>query len=560
MTPEVGISEDGNVYVNHPEIPEFAMPTGPMVVQPMMAVPTSITTASDAVGLLNAISGASTNPMNPTTIQLANDITVTTPIIIDGGRNIVLDTAGHTLGITVSNSSAGPNGSYALMVNWAQLRVEGGGAVNITVTNAHIGLDVWSNAVVYVVAGTEMNITNSGSSQGGTVLGQSGGQVRGIRALMGSTVTVRGNIIAHSNNPGGVGLGAAGIRSRNSTVTVHGNITASGAYSTGIFVSNEQSTVSVSGTVTATGNNSQQTLVIQDSGMGTAGADTITIGGASVTPQPPTTTQPPVDPPTTTPGGDNEGSGGSGGDSGNDSNNDSTQAPSTSTQTTTNPIRIDVALNLNTEEPAVATVLIPSTVNPRGVLAFTVSDVAISQVLRDVRTAARNNRTTVDELVVRVEIEVAEDDNITGMNGLINRSVINSLANANATLHIATDVFSAQLDQEALQQLLEDVSGNVRINIARPTNLRTAARNIIGTRPVYSFTMRDTRGNGLITSLETGQLTLGIAYHPTSEEASSNLFIANVAGIQPTEVDSSFENGWFTWIGTPGGVYGVGYR
>ncbi|MCL2217516.1 MAG: copper amine oxidase N-terminal domain-containing protein [Defluviitaleaceae bacterium] len=219
-------------------------------------------------GLFSAISAVSQNGV--ATITMGADFTHPYSLWITGGRNITIDTNGHTLDIVVDG------GSQAVMVDAARFTITGGGRINLIANEVHVALDVWNGGIVYVEEGTTLGITNSGY---GLDHPGTNGQLRGIRALMGSNVTIRGDIRVDGFSNVGVGQGATGVRSRDSRVTVHGNIAVTGAHSAGIYVSIERSTVTVSGTVTASGQNSQQILRRQGSNMGSPGQDTVTIGG-----------------------------------------------------------------------------------------------------------------------------------------------------------------------------------------------------------------------------------------------------------------------------------------
>jgi hypothetical protein len=305
--------ENGDAIVTYPVNPEF--PGAGLFVPAMAGIEAfSTTTVTDAAGLLNAIDTASAGI--PSTIILGGSFTVTSPILITNGRNITIDTNNNTLTVNVTGpwtveyavrvSSGDPHGASTLTLT-------GGGTVNVNATgNVHVALDLWGASTVKMAAdGTRMYITNTGT--GSTFTGH---QRRGIRVLQGSTVTIYGDITVDGSG-NGTRMGATGIRSRASTVTVNGNVYAYGEYSVGLFVyTNENNNVNVTGSVTATGANSQHTLGMQGaSSMGT-GANTITIDGQTVTPEPPL-------------GGGNQGGGNQGGNQGSRGRGGRTPSPAT---------------------------------------------------------------------------------------------------------------------------------------------------------------------------------------------------------------------------------------
>ena len=224
-------------------------------------------------------------------------------VMINQGRDITIDTNGFTWDINVINNDYG----IAVRDTGSSLTFVGGGEINVMAGGVHIAVDVWQS-ILYVEAGTTMNISNSGT-----------GQVRGIRALSGANVTVRGTIRVLATGAGGAGTGhgVTGIRSRQSNVTLVGSIFASGNYGVGIYTSYEQSTVNVSGSILVTGNSSQTWLSrasTPGNQIGAPGPDTIIIGGQpyagtgqpvaptpTATPRPPATgQQPPASTPTPT--------------------------------------------------------------------------------------------------------------------------------------------------------------------------------------------------------------------------------------------------------------------
>jgi|GEM_PF-6452738 len=316
MTPEVELDEDGNAVVVHPEIPcdeddecEYTyedlycdygedylvdLPEVSVVqlheafvpvVQEFVPFLVDISTFSAPVIQVNSAEGLRDALLGgAATIVLENNIIVNHSISIRDNRTFILDTAGHTLSLNVSNPNIRPpieDRTYAaLLVEGSCLTITGGGTVNVK-ADTHIALDARVGGTVYVADdGTKLNLTNSGPVAG---------ERRGIRALEGSTVTVRGDILvagpatAHAE-------GATGIRSRGSTVTLYGNITVNGNHSIGIWVHEESNVVSVSGDVKATGDYSRVALNWRRPGAVDprfarfAGPDTVTIGGQTIIP------------------------------------------------------------------------------------------------------------------------------------------------------------------------------------------------------------------------------------------------------------------------------------
>ena len=216
-----------------------------------------------------------------------------------------------------------------------------------------------------------------------------------------------------------------------------------------------------------------------------------------------------------------------------------------------------VQLNLDADTPGVATVTIPGRVTRTGALSFNVTNATVNQVLRAARDEARNNNTTVGDLIVEFNIDT--EDDITSMNTRLDRASINNLSNANAGLRLSTDAFRMEFDQAAIQELSAAITSNVNLT-ARPfTRLSSAARAVIGTRPVFEFTARNTRGAN-IADLELGQITFSIPYELAAGESADNLYIVQIINNQLVEIEATFDNGWITWNGSLNGVFGVGHR
>ncbi|MCL2015129.1 MAG: hypothetical protein FWG68_02650 [Defluviitaleaceae bacterium] len=210
-------------------------------------------------------------------------------------------------------------------------------------------------------------------------------------------------------------------------------------------------------------------------------------------------------------------------------------------------------VNLNIEDGDLANVVLtlPTRINARGIASLNISDSAVTQAIANLRTAARDARTSVNEFVIRVE---ALDDGINGVNATLQSGNLARLANANATLQIATNDIVIEFDPDALSQLQADTRGNIRINVTPPISLPTAFRETVGDNQVFNFAL-STLQSGTVGNLESGNITLSIP-----AETDANLFIVTLENNQIVEVPATFEDGFFTWEVASGGVFGLANR
>ncbi|MCL2016140.1 MAG: cadherin-like beta sandwich domain-containing protein [Defluviitaleaceae bacterium] len=211
----------------------------------------------------------------------------------------------------------------------------------------------------------------------------------------------------------------------------------------------------------------------------------------------------------------------------------------------TAPAAAGVTVDVNLSDANVV-VNLPTRVNARGIATLNITDAAINQAVTAIRTSARDARESVNNFVVRVE---ATGDNINGANATLNRTALNRLVQANATLQIATGSTLVELDSAAMQSLLTDTRGNIRVTVSPPISLNATFRNAVGNNPVFVFSISATT-SGTVRNLPVGQITLGIA------SDTPTLNVSTFANNQVTTVPSMFVDGWHRFIGLSG-IFGL---
>jgi len=135
-------------------------------------------------------------------------------------------------------------------------------------------------------------------------------------------------------------------------------------------------------------------------------------------------------------------------------------------------------------------------------------------------------------------------------------------------LEIKGGPIAINIDQISLQEILKQSKGNISISITKAVNLSQQARDLIGDRPVYNFSIVSGSDGGeynkSISNLGDGLVTISIPYTPSNNEVYSNLFGVYVGktGI-PIRVEGSFYDSVSGSIIIPTNhfsAFGVGYE
>lgn len=90
---------------------------------------------------------------------------------------------------------------------------------------------------------------------------------------------------------------------------------------------------------------------------------------------------------------------------------------------------------------------------------------------------------------------------------------------------VNTGTFQFTLDKDAISQIDKVTTGIVTIDAKPVAALSNSAKKLIGARPVFDITIKDSKGNK-VTNLDDGNITLGIRYTPSSTERTGNLYAA----------------------------------
>ncbi|MCL2014864.1 MAG: hypothetical protein FWG68_01290, partial [Defluviitaleaceae bacterium] len=215
----------------------------------------------------------------------------------------------------------------------------------------------------------------------------------------------------------------------------------------------------------------------------------------------------------------------------------------------TSPPQVNVNVSAGTAGGSSAAVSLPSQVNSAGIASLSVTENAINQAI----AAVRNSLQTESNVAVVISPTNA---GANGINASLNRAVFNRVSAAGVALQISTNNFSVEISPVTLRQISENITGPVRVSVNPVNNLFPAAREAVGNRPVFTFGVRTLSG-AAIPGLQSSSMVFGINYQPTDAET---VFVARIVGSQITEVPSTFANGVFTWVGTPGGTYGIATR
>lgn len=216
-------------------------------------------------------------------------------------------------------------------------------------------------------------------------------------------------------------------------------------------------------------------------------------------------------------------------------------------------------------QPVTATAPVTATGSINGMATANIPANAISGAITRAQSTAQSQGNSENGIAVNLRITMPPG--LTSLTMTIPQSALQSLATAGAThLEISGSPVSLNLNQGALQAILNQADGDITIGMAPVTGLSSSAQSVVGNRPVYNITIRYTDKNGKtqnITDFRSGVATLAIPYTPGSNEIPGYLFGVYVDGKgNPNRIPDSRYDGKGQRVLIPTNhlsVYGVGY-
>lgn len=128
------------------------------------------------------------------------------------------------------------------------------------------------------------------------------------------------------------------------------------------------------------------------------------------------------------------------------------------------------------------------------------------------------------------------------------------------SIEINTGFFSFSMDATTIRELLSRAQGDIIFDITPVYDLADELRAIIGERPVFNLTIKDSTGMVITDYGQTG-IKCAIKYTPDSSEMTANLYAVKLIDGKPEWIDmSGYNNGRIIFFSKDEAIYGVGYR
>jgi len=184
---------------------------------------------------------------------------------------------------------------------------------------------------------------------------------------------------------------------------------------------------------------------------------------------------------------------------------------------------------------------------------------AIASMIENIQKAS--------EMQVPLVLDLGFPNEADSIIAILTSSSLKSIIESKASgLEIKGGPITINIDQRSLQEILKQSKGNISISITKAISLSQQARDLIGDRPVYNFSIvsADREVNKSISNFEEGLVRISLSYTPRNNETLSNLFGVYISetGI-PMRVEGSFyDSGTGSIIISTNhfSLFGVGYE
>lgn len=476
--------------------------------------------------------------------------------------NTQINAAG-TIEITGKIINNGTAGAWAIAVNSDVIVTSGTVTGQVSANNVTINAGSTVTSTSGMAIGADSIIINGGSTVTSTSYAAitasndiiiNGSRITGgsestpaVAAITGSITLAGGTITA---NPGAMAVATDG-----KPITVTGKVAISGNVGTTDSQQPTTITINAGGTLTVP---SGGTLTITNTGTIVNNGAIVNSGsivnngtitnhaGSTYTGANPTGSGTFAPPPS---GGGGNG-GGSGGGGGSSSGGDSTP-----TVTPSDPGKPDTATNAETK--------VTPTVNANGGATVTVPEKSITDAIKAAQEAAKKAGT--EKNGISVTIDATTTKGASDITATLTEQSVDALIKAGVTeVRIKSDAATLSLDLATLKAAQAVAGGAVTVS-AKPVaanTLSAAAREAIGDRPAFSFTLQS--GGKPVTSFGGGSAAIAIPYTPQKGEDTGKLCVVYVddkggvtyltgSGYDPNTKALIARTGHFS-------VFGVGYK
>ena len=202
--------------------------------------------------------------------------------------------------------------------------------------------------------------------------------------------------------------------------------------------------------------------------------------------------------------------------------------------------------------PTTATLGITGTVKD-GVLSATINE----KMAKDAIAAAKTN-----PYGIAVQFNLTHSVSYHSFSITLDRAALEALKTAGVKyVKISSAVLDLTLDTKTIAGILAQTTGNITVAATKQTKISDAAKALIGNRPVFDITIKDSKGVS-VSDLKGGTATIGIAYKPTTTEKSGSLYGVYVDGKGNPQLltNSSYESGKVIFGRNSLSIYGIGYK
>ena len=477
--------------------------------------------------------------------------------------NTQINAAG-TIEITGKIINNGTAGAWAIAVNSDVIVTSGTVTGQVSANNVTINAGSTVTSTSGMAIGADSIIINGGSTVTSTSYAAitasndiiiNGSRITGgsestpaVAAITGSITLAGGTITA---NPGAMAVATDG-----KPITVTGKVAISGNVGTTDSQQPTTITINAGGTLTVP---SGGTLTITNTGTIVNNGTIVNSGsivnngtitnhaGSTYTGANPTGSGTFTPPPS--------GGGGNGGGSGGGGGSSSSGGDSTPTVTPSDPGKPDTATNAETK--------VTPTVNANGGATVTVPEKSITDAIKAAQEAAKKAGT--EKNGISVTIDATTTKGASDITATLTEQSVDALIKAGVTeVRIKSDAATLSLDLATLKAAQAVAGGAVTVS-AKPVaanTLSAAAREAIGDRPAFSFTLQS--DGKPVTSFGGGSAAIAIPYTPQKGEDIGKLCVVYVddkggvtyltgSGYDPNTKALIARTGHFS-------VFGVGYK
>ena len=214
--------------------------------------------------------------------------------------------------------------------------------------------------------------------------------------------------------------------------------------------------------------------------------------------------------------------------------------------------------------PTESETVIPPTVDSNGNASVTIPEKVVDDAVEKAKEEAKKNGTADNG--ISVTINVKTDKKVNGLDFTLPSVTIGELISSDVKeTKVKSGLIEVTLDTKALKEIKSQTKTDVSLAVAKVDTkiLSQANKNLVGNRPVFSFTMTDTSGKK-VTNFGTGSVSLAIPYELAEGENAGNLavYYINAEGKSEIVEHSSYDmaNGMMIFKTDHFSTFAVGYK